>query len=183
MSDDKEGLGKRMSSRKTSAPERFASADDNVSARKQRKISSPKVAATDGPAGGGSFGGVGKAEDAPPDSASLFQKRTAAFRLHMLGGDTEKIMRCIVVPGHDQHEKFKCGMLHVIDHTVFHRDLLKMIKEDTEGIWPAESEHPTWAEYCMLRQNGFKEMYFGPMMFGIQVKERAALPGEMMWYW
>jgi len=177
MSDDKGGLGKR----KTSVPERFASADDNVSAGK-RKITSPKVAATGDPVGGGPFGGVGKAADAPPDSASLFKKRTEAFVRHMLDGPTEKILRRIEVPGHDQHEGFKCGMLRAIDHKVFHKDLLKMIEEDTEGIWPVESEHPTWAVYSMLRQNGFKEMYSGHTMFGIPVKERGAPPGEMMWY-
>jgi len=176
MSDDKGGLGKR----KTSVPERFASADDNVSAGK-RKITSPKVAATGDPVGGGPFGGVGKAADAPPDSASLFKKRTEAFVRHMLDDPSESILRRIVVPGHEQHEKFACGMLHVIDHKVFLKHLMKMINEDTEGIWPVGSE-TAWPVYAMLRQNGFKEMYSGQKMFGDPVKERGAPPGEMMWY-
>ena len=178
MSDANEGPGKR----KTSVPERFAPAGKKGSAGKQRKMSPPKGATADGPVGASGVGGVGQAADAPPDSASLFKKRTEAFVRHMLDDPSESILRRIVVPGHEQHEKFACGMLHVIDHKVFLKHLMKMINEDTEGIWPVESERPTWAVYSMLRQNGFKEIYFGSLMFGEPVKDRGAPPGEMMWY-
>jgi len=181
MSDDIQGLGKRASSRKTSAPERYASAGYNVSAEKRRAF--PKIATAGGPvrASGGPLGGAGKAADAPPDSASLIKKRTKAFIRHMLDGPGNKNLRRIVVGGHEHHEEFGCGMLHVNDIKDFHWDLMKMMHEDTEGIWPVGSD-TTWPVYSMLRQNGFKEMYFGQLMFGDPVKERGAPPGEMMWY-
>ena len=127
------------------------------------------------------MGGAGKAVDAPPDSASLFKKRTKAFIRHMLNDPMKESLRRSVVGGHEQHEEFECGMLHVNDIKAFHWDLMKMIREDTEGIWPVGSE-TAWPVYAMLRQNGFKEMYFGQKMFGDPVKERGAPPGEMMWY-
>jgi len=161
MSDDMKGLGESLAA--------LLVAKDNVGD------------AGGGPVGEGPVGGMGKAADASPDNASLLQKQTDAFVLNMLCDDLQ-ILRGLEVPGIEEHEKFGCGMLHVIEPSVFHRKLMEMIKKDTEGIWPVKSEHPTWAVYSMLRQNGFKEIYFGYVKCGVAVKERGAPPGEMMWY-